>query len=124
MGTSKSLKITDNNDNLMVNARLGLLQNEVFEVGASILTGIYTNKKKEDDPVFRESKSLQIYVFDIAFYFSKLSIESEIAINNIELPENITELYANSQRGNFIDLSYQLFKKDDFLFNSPKCPVI
>lgn len=119
MGTSKSLKITDNNNNLMVNARFGLLQNEVFEVGASILAGIYTNQMKEDAAMFTESKSLQIYVFDIAFYFNKLIIESEFAINNVELPENITELYANSQRGHFIDLSYQLFKKDDFLFNSP-----
>jgi|GEM_PF-1966677 len=119
MGTSKSLKISDNNDNLMVNARLGLLQNNVFEFGASILAGSYTNRMKEDPSMFTKSKKLQIYVFDVALYFNKFSIESEMAINNIELPENITELYASSQQGCFIDLSYELFKKDAFLGKRP-----
>lgn len=119
MGTSKSLKINDNNDNLMVNARLGLLQNNVFEIGASILTGQYTNRIKEKSSTLTKSKNLQIYVFDAAFYFNRLRIESEIAINNIELPANILELYANNQRGHFVDLSYELFNKESFLWKSP-----
>lgn len=119
MGTSKSLNIVDNNDNLMVNARLGLLQSSVFEIGASILAGKYTNRTKEAPSTLTKSKNLQIYVFDAAFYFKKLSIETEIAINQVELPENITELYANSQRGHFIDLSYELFRKDNFLMKNP-----
>lgn len=119
MGTSKNLKITDNNDNLMLNTRLALLQNNVYEFGLSILTGKYTDRMREAPSMFTKSKSLQIYVFDAALYFNRFSIESEIAINNIELPENITELYANSQRGHFIDLSYELFNKSNFLRKKP-----
>jgi len=119
LGASKSLKINDNNSNLMMNARVGLLQNKVFNIGASILAGTYTDGTKEAATMFTKSKKLQIYVFDIALYFKKLSIESEIAVNNIELPENIRELYAENQRGSFIDISCLLFKKDNFLLNKP-----
>jgi len=119
MGTSKSLKISDNNDNLMVNARLGLLQNNIFDIGASILAGTYTNRMKENSSMYTKSKKLYIYVFDAAFYFNKFNIESEFAINNIELPENITELYANKQNGYFIDLSYELYSNDNFMLSKP-----
>jgi len=103
LSKSNELRLNDNNDNLMVNGRFAFAEKDIFEIGASFLSGKYNN---EDADTVR---NMQIYALDFMLKQGKLKVQSEVAMNVIEIPGNMTELYADRQWGTYIDFIYNAY---------------
>jgi len=107
LGKNDDLFFDDNNNLPMYNGRIAFYQKDVFEIGASMLAGAYSNISSDSEP--DTIRNLYSGVFDVQLYLGKLKIQSESALNIIHLPGSMDELYADKQYGTFVDLSYELF---------------
>jgi len=103
LSKNNELRLNDNNKNLMLNGRFAFMEKDVFEIGTSFLSGKYSSD--EADTI----RNLQIYALDFMLRQGRLKIQSEVALNVVDIPYNMEELYADKQWGTYIDLVYRAY---------------
>lgn len=113
LSKNNNLILNDNNKNLMLNGRFAFLEDDIYEIGASFLTGKYSNKDADT------TRLLKIYALDFMLRQGKLKIQSEAALNLIEIPYNMNELYANKQWGTYVDATYVAWTSNNKKLKNP-----
>lgn len=101
LSKSNELRLNDNNKNLMLNGRFAFTEREVFEMGVSFLSGKYSSEQADT------TRNMQIYAFDFMLKQGRFKMQSEVAMNVVDIPYNMEELYADKQWGTYIDLVYR-----------------
>lgn len=101
LSKNNELRLNDNNQNLMINGRFAFAEKDIFEMGVSFLSGKYSNTKADT------VRNMQIYALDFMLQQNNLKIQSELALNVVDIPYNMEELYADQQWGTYIDLIYR-----------------
>jgi len=66
LSKNNELRLNDNNKNLMVNGRFAFAEKDIFEMGASFLSGKYSNEKADT------VRNMQIYALDFMLQQNKL----------------------------------------------------
>ncbi len=101
--------LRDNNNLPMYSLRIALEEEKVFRTGISFLGGVY-NQIEEDVINPDTLRNIYMTAVDAGLHIGKLEINAEAALNLIELPGSMQELYADQQQGLFVDLSYPLIE--------------
>ncbi len=103
LSKNNELRLNDNNKNLMVNGRFAFTEPDIFEMGASFLSGRYSNEASDT------IRDIQIYALDFMLKQGQLKMQSEVAMNVVDIPSNMMELYADQQWGTYVDLIYRAY---------------
>lgn len=100
----------DNNGTPMVNLKLGFANSHLGEVGLSYYGGIY-NRYRFDGVEVEPKRKLSIAAFDLTTRIRKLKIQGELAMVNVDVPAELTEIYGERQMGAFLELGHPVLKR-------------
>ena len=107
----------DNNGVPMYNTRISIADRRLGEVGLAWYGGVY-NQFRVDGSVIDDKRYLSVAAFDFQVNIQKLSVKGEWVLANIDLPEDISEIYGSKQRGGFVDLIYPVISSNVFGFEN------
>jgi len=93
----------DNNGVPAFSGRLGIGNYELGEIGFSVYTGIYNTYIVEGDQV-DEKRRLSIYALDYSTQIWKAELKGEIAYAEIDLQDNLDEMFGERQWGGHLDI--------------------
>jgi TonB dependent receptor len=103
----------DNNNTPSYTGRIGFIPIPGFEAGFSFHTGTYNTYSVEGvDIDEKRNETILAADWDISrsFKFGTLRLTGEYAYAEVDVPENLTTIYAGKQQGFYIDLAYDFMK--------------
>jgi hypothetical protein len=100
----------DNNGIPMLNGRLALANTSGYEIGMTYYGGSYNASKIEGEEV-DDKRSLNVLSPYVSAQIKKLKIQGEAVLVLVDVPEDISEIYAEKQYGGFLDLIYPVIQK-------------
>lgn len=92
----------DNNGSPAVSGRLALQRRGLGEVGVSYYGGVYNSFRNEGVDV-DERRRLSIAALDFSTSVGALLLRGEMATSRIDVPDDLTEVFAERQWGAFVD---------------------
>ena len=107
----------DNNDSPSFTGRLAFKMYKYGEIGFSYYGGIYNSYKIEGDKV-DSKRSLSISAIDFNTTFEKAKIKGEMALNSIDVPSDIEDIYGSKQFGAYLEVIYPVYEKPIFGFEN------
>ncbi|MCH8943094.1 MAG: hypothetical protein IIA48_11735 [Bacteroidetes bacterium] len=99
----------DNNGSPTFSGRLAVKSQKFGELGISYYRGIYNSFRIEGETVDAK-RSIGIMAIDFNTKIEKLIIQGEFAVNSIEVPKNISEIFGTKQWGGYLDIVYPVIK--------------
>jgi hypothetical protein len=102
-GKSKDRFEGDNNGSPAVSGRVGLRKPGWGEVGGSFYTGHYNAFRVEGD-IVDEKRRVSMFALDGQSRFSWGEVRAEFVLAQIDVPESLSELFADRQWGGHVDL--------------------
>ncbi|MHC4149666.1 MAG: hypothetical protein ACYSR5_09305 [Planctomycetota bacterium] len=101
----------DNNGEPMLTGRLALVHHKWGEFGISYYGGAYNSFKLEGEEVDRK-RNLSIFAFDFDTNVGKAALRGEFALNRIDVPEDISEIYGKKQWGAYAEVVYPIIRRN------------
>ncbi len=103
-GKNPSMLGEDNNGSPMINGRLGYRYRGIGKIGIAYYGGVYNTFKKEGKKV-APRRFLHLSALDFTLEaFAPLQVKGELVYANIDVPQDIAEIYGREQYGGFIDI--------------------
>ena len=109
-GKSGEMFAEDNNGRPMLNARVAMAHRAWGEVGLSYYGGVY-NTFELDGLEVDKKRSLSVAALDFNTSIADLTIQGEAVWVNVDVPQDVIELYGERQFGGFMDLIYPVVKR-------------
>ena len=103
----------DNNGLPMYNARVAFINRKIGEFGVSYYGGVYNKFRLEGEEV-EERRNLTLIAFDFTTKILKATIQGEYVKASIDVPDNIVEIYGESQTGGFVEVIYPFMERKIF----------
>jgi outer membrane receptor protein involved in Fe transport len=110
----------DNNGSPAFTGRLAMNPRFGGELGVSFHTGFYNRYKIEGEQV-DDQRRLTIVALDAEYRWRRLRFRGEAALAKIEVPESLSEMFADQQKGFYGELGYTLLKRP--LLNFPEATL-
>jgi hypothetical protein len=107
----------DNNGTPMYNGRVAIANRKVGELGFGYYGGTYNTFRIEGTPVAAR-RNLSLFAVDFSTQIKKLKIQGEAASVNIDVPQEISEVYGTKQWGGFVDLVYPVMQRRVLKFDN------
>ena len=107
----------DNNGSPTFSGRLAVKSQKFGELGISYYRGIYNSFRIEGETVDAK-RSIGIMAIDFNTKIEKLIIQGEFAVNSIEVPKNISEIFGTKQWGGYLDIVYPVIKANILGFDN------
>lgn len=107
----------DNNGTPMYNGRISFAERRIGEIGISWYGGVY-NQYRLDGSKIDQKRSLAMAAFDFQAVLKGLTLQGEWVFANIDVPEDVVEIYGSKQQGGFIDVIYPIMKSKLIGFES------
>lgn len=107
----------DNNGSPTFSGRLAVKSQKFGELGISYYRGIYNSFRIEGETVDAK-RSIGIMAIDFNTKIEKLIIQGEFAVNSIEVPKNISEIFGTKQWGGYLDIVYPIIKANILGFDN------
>ena len=120
-GKSEEVFAEDNNGEPMFNSRVAYIHNDLGEFGISFLAGAY-NTFEADGEEIDEKRMLKVTALDFSLEIEDLTIQGEAVIANVEVPDDIDEIYGETQFGGFVDLIHPILQRP--IFNFPDAELL
>lgn len=114
-GKTEERLAEDNNGSPSFTGRLAFKVYQYGELGLSYYGGIYNSYSFEGDEV-DEKRMLGIYALDFNTKIFKTDIRGEFALNTIEVPTDIKDIYGNQQFGMYLEAVYPIYQAPMFGF--------
>ena len=108
-GKSEERFAEDNNGSPTFSGRLAVKSLKYGELGISYYSGIYNSFQIEGE-IVDAKRSIRIAAIDFNTKIEKLIIQGEFAINSIDVPEDISEIFGTKQWGGYVDIVYPIIK--------------
>lgn len=105
----------DNNGSPAFTTRIALNPRFGGELGVSLYTGKYNRDKIEGVRV-EDARSVTIFALDGEYKWPRVYTRGELAFAGIDVPASLRELFADRQRGLYLELGYRFWKKPWFNF--------
>jgi hypothetical protein len=102
-GKSESRFAGDNNGSPAVSGRVAARHRGVGEVGLSYYGGVYNDYRVEGVAVDRR-RWLSIAALDANGEIGPVSVSGEVALARVDVPDDLTELFAERQWGAYVDV--------------------
>ena len=109
-GKSQELFAEDENKSPALTGRLGVRHRNFGEIGLSAYSGAY-NVFKIDGIDIASKRNLTIVAGDFLWEGSRLTIQGEVALTNIEAAPDQSEQFGEKQWGGFLDIVYTILKR-------------
>ena len=107
----------DNNGSPTFSGRLAVKSQKFGELGISYYRGIYNSFRIEGENVDAK-RSIGIMAIDFNTKIEKLIIQGEFAVNSIDVPKNISEIFGTKQWGGYLDIVYPVIKANILGFDN------
>jgi len=114
-GKSEEAFGEDNNGSPAANIRVSFAHRKVGEIGFSTYLGTYNTPALEGAEI-DERRRLGIFACDFQFNIQQLTVQGEGVMVSVQVPEDVTDLYASHQHGGFVDFIYPVVKGSIFGF--------
>lgn len=108
-GKSEELLAEDNNGEPAFTGKLAFKYRKYGELGLSAYHGAYNNFKAEGEEV-EEKRNLTIAALDFSTQIEKATIRGEVAIVALDVPDDIVEIYGDSQWGGYVEITYPVIR--------------
>ncbi len=102
-GKSKEMFGESHNGVPFLTGKVALRHRKIGEIGVSYYGGVY-NSFRKDGIVVDKKRSLQIAAVDFNATLAGVLIQGEVAMNSIDVPESLGELYGRKQWGGYVDI--------------------
>ena len=99
----------DNNGSPAFSGRIAVKSQGFGELGISYYGGIYNSYQIEGETV-DEKRSIGIAALDFNTKIEKLVIQGEFAVNSIDVPKDISEIFGTKQWGGYVDIVYPIIQ--------------
>ncbi len=109
-GKSQTAFEEDNNGSPALTGRLALNPRFGGELGLSFHTGNY-NSYKIDGAIVDEKRRLTIFALDYETKWRQIKLRGEAAIARIDVPQSLTELFAEKQHGLYAEIAYRILNR-------------
>jgi hypothetical protein len=103
----------DNNTAPSYTGRVGFIPIPGIEAGFSFHTGAYNTFSMEGQMIDEKRQATILaadWDFSRSFKFGTLRLSGEFAYTNVDIPVNLTSIYASEQQGYYVDLTYDFLK--------------
>jgi hypothetical protein len=100
----------DNNGTPMYAGKVSFRNVVIGELGLSWYGGVY-NSFRLDGVRVDQKRHLSLFAMDYKVDIRKLSLRSEFAVNSVEVPSSLSEIYGSGQWGYFAEAVYPLLKR-------------
>ena len=107
----------DNNGIPMFNGRISISNYRFGEIGLAWYGGVY-NQYRLDGVEIDDKRHLSLAAIDFHAKIKKFTLQGEWVLANIDVPEDISEIYGSRQMGGFIDLIYPILNTKIFGFEN------
>jgi len=107
----------DNNGSPSFSGRLAVKSFKFGELGFSYYGGIYNSYQIEGETVDAK-RSVGIAAIDFNTKIEKLFIQGEFAVNSIDVPKDISEIFGTKQWGGYVDIVYPIIKANILGFDN------
>lgn len=121
IGKSESAFEEDNNGSPAFTGRLALNPRFGGELGFSFHTGFYNSYKFEGEQI-DDKRRLTILALDGEYRWRRLKFRGEAVLAKIDVPESLSEMFAEQQKGFYGEVGYTLLRRP--LFNFPDASLI
>lgn len=121
-GKSPEMFEEDNNGVPMLNGKISYAKRNAWDFGLSYYGGVYNRFRIEGVEV-DERRNLAVYALDFSIEVKKLKLMGEFVRVNVEVPDDVDEIYGSSQHGGFLEAGYTILKKKLLGFDDAKLSV-
>lgn len=108
----------DNNGSPAVSGRLAVNHDALGELGISYYGNIYNTFEIEGDRV-DQKRYLNIWAFDYSVRIRNAELKGEMAYVNIDIPENLQEVFGGKQWGGHLDVIVPVWKPRFLSYQQP-----
>lgn len=108
-GKSEERFAEDNNGSPTFSGRLAVKSLSFGELGISYYRGIYNSFQIEGE-IVDAKRSIGIAAIDFNTKIEKLIIQGEFAVNSIDVPKDISEIFGTKQWGGYVDIVYPIIQ--------------
>jgi len=109
-GKNEEMFGEDNNGLPMFNARIGYTLRNRGELGLAYYGGTYNTFRLEGEQI-EEKRNLSLFALDWSANVKKLKLQGEFAYVNIDVADDISEIYGTIQYGGFMEAIYPIANK-------------
>ncbi len=99
----------DNNGSPAFSGRLAARHATLGEVGASFYTGIYNSFRAEGE-VVDDERRVSLYALDVATSVGRVGLRGEMALADIDVPDDLRELFGHRQLGWHLDATVPVWE--------------
>jgi hypothetical protein len=107
----------DNNGSPSFTGRLAVKSLKFGELGFSYYGGVYNSYQIEGEMVDAK-RSIGIAAIDFNTKIEKLIIQGEFAVNSIDVPKDISEIFGTKQWGGYVDIVYPIIQTNILGFDN------
>ncbi len=123
MGKSEEAFAEDNNGSPAFTGRVALNPRFGGEIGLSFHTGFYNSYKFEGEQI-DDKRRLTILALDGEYRWRRLKFRGEAALAKIDVPESLSEMFADQQKGFYGELGYTLLRRPLFNFQDASLTLV
>ena len=116
-GKSEERFAEDNNGSPTFSGRLAVKSFKFGELGISYYSGIYNSFQIEGE-IVDAKRNIEIAAIDFNTKIEKLIIQGEVAVNSIDVPKDISEIFGTKQWGGYIDIVYPIIQANILGFDN------
>jgi hypothetical protein len=116
-GKSEERFAEDNNGSPSFSGRVAVKSIRFGELGISYYGGIYNSFQIEGEMVDAK-RSIGIAAIDFNTKIEKLIIQGEFALNSIDVPKDISEIFGTKQWGGYLDIVYPIIQANILGFDN------
>ncbi len=116
-GKSEERFEEDNNGSPTFSGRLAVKSFKFGELGISYYRGIYNSFQIEGE-IVDAKRNIEIAAIDFNTKIEKLIIQGEFAVNSIDVPKDISEIFGTKQWGGYVDIVYPIIQANILGFDN------
>ncbi|NQY66602.1 MAG: hypothetical protein HRT72_02610 [Flavobacteriales bacterium] len=118
-GKNEEMFGEDNNGVPMYNGKLSVSRRKVGEIGVSYYGGTYNTFQVEGEQV-DDRRNVNIIAVDWTFNLKTTDIKGEYVMVNVDVPDNLLDLYGTKQNGGFVEVNQQILNRKILKFENAK----
>jgi hypothetical protein len=108
LGKSNELYEESNNGSPAFTGRLAIRKRGLGEIGLSAYHGVYNSYRKEG-VVVDSKRSVTIAAVDYSASILGIQLQGETAMNSIDIPSSVEQIYGSKQFGSYLDIIIPVF---------------